>query len=78
MAGLSKEVIILIVILAAGASVLMAWAMYAGFQYRRGEEDVKSNEAEQAAYRREVRQRNHEDMAAINGFKMPQYRYDEV
>lgn len=76
--ALAKELIILIVIAAAGASVLIAWAIHSAFQGRAGEVVIKAGESEQAAYRREVRQRNMENIAATNGLKMPQHYYEEV
>jgi hypothetical protein len=79
--GLPKEAIILIVIVASGASVLVAWAIHSIWHGQRGSDEdilVGNGEQEQAAYRQEVRMRNHENMAAINGFKYPSHRYDEV
>lgn len=78
MTQLAKELIIFIVIVAAAASVLIAWAIHSGFKGRGGDEVIKEGESEQAIYRREVRMRNHEDMAAINGMKIPHYRHEEV
>jgi hypothetical protein len=78
---LPKEAIILIVICSAGASVVIAWAIHSIWHGQRGspEEIVVSNgELEQAAYRQEVRMRNYHNMAAINGFKYPSNRYDEI
>jgi len=78
---LPKEAIILIVIVSAGASVVIAWAIHSIWHGQRGsaEEIVASNgELEQAAYRQEVRMRNYHNMAAINGFKYPSHRYDEI
>jgi flagellar basal body-associated protein FliL len=82
MPGLSKEVIILIVIVASGASVVIAWAIHSIWHgQRHGDEDEKitDSEQQQAAYQQEVRMRNQESIAAINGFKYPSHhRYDEV
>lgn len=78
--GLAKEVIILIVIVASGASVLIAWAIHSIWHGQRGGDEeglVSDSEQQQAAYRQEVRMRNQENMAAINGFKFPSHRYDE-
>jgi flagellar basal body-associated protein FliL len=78
---LPKEAIILIVIASAGASVLIAWAIHSIWHGQRGSDEeilVNSGEQEQAAYRQEVRMRNYENMAAINGFKYPSHRYDEI
>jgi hypothetical protein len=78
---LPKEAIILIVICSAGASVLIAWAIHSIWHGQRGSDEeilVNSGEQEQAAYRQEVRMRNYENMAAINGFKYPSHRYDEI
>lgn len=78
---LPKEAVILIVIASAGASVLIAWAIHSIWHGQRGSDEeisVNSGEQEQAAYRQEVRMRNYENMAAINGFKYPSHRYDEI
>jgi hypothetical protein len=82
MPALSKEVIILVVILSSGASVVIAWAIHSIWHgQRHGDEDEKITDVEQqqAAYQAEVRRRNLESIAAINGYKYPSnHHYDEV
>jgi hypothetical protein len=82
MAGpIPKEVIVLIVVAASGACVLVAWAIHSVWtgQRGRGEDGLVSNsEQDQAAYRQNVRMRNRERMAAINGYKYHSHHYDEV
>lgn len=78
---LPKEAIILIVIVSAGVSVMIAWAIHSIWHGQRGGDEevlVGNGEQEQAAYRQEVRMRNYQNMAAINGFKYPSHRYDEI
>lgn len=81
MGQIPKEVIILIVIVSAGASVLIAWAIHSIWHGQRGvvdeEGSVVDKEQQLAIYRREVRERNIESMAAINGLKFPSHRYEE-
>ena len=82
MAGeIPKEVVVLIVIVSAGGCVLIAWAIHSIWHGKRGSDEevlVGSGEQDQAAYRQEVRVRNYENMAAMNGFKHPSHRYDEI
>lgn len=78
---LPKEAIILIVIASSGASVLIAWAIHSIWTGQRGSDEeilVGNSEQDQAAYRQEVRLRNYQNMAAVNGFKYPSHRYDEI
>ena len=76
--SLPKEAIIVIVIVSAGLAVLIAWAIYAMWHGRNGDEVAQGDANKQATYRKEVRARNQEEMAVINGFKYPVYRVDEV
>lgn len=81
MGELSREAIILIVIVASGCSVVIAWAIHSIWHGRHnsdGEDVVGDKEQQLAAYRAEVRQRNHETIAATHGFKYPFDRYEEV
>lgn len=81
MGELPKEVIILIVIVSSGASVLLAWAIHSIWHGQKGSGDeegvIHDKEQQQAIYRREVRERTLESMAAINGLKPPTHRYEE-
>ena len=82
MAGeIPKEVVVLIVIVSAGGCVLIAWAIHSIWHGQRGSDEevlVGNGELDQVAYRQEVRMRNYENMAAMNGLKMPLHRYDEI
>jgi hypothetical protein len=81
MVELAKEVIVLIVVIASGVCVVLAWAVHSMWHGRQGDDDeVKVHDSEQqlAAYRKEVRFRNQESMAAINAYKYPSHRYDGV
>jgi hypothetical protein len=82
MAGeIPKEVVVLIVIVSAGGCVLIAWAIHSIWHGKRGSDEevlVSNGEQDQAVYRQEVRMRNYENMAAMNGFKYPSHRYDEI
>lgn len=74
----SREVIILLVIIGAGAAVMLAAGIHASFRGRGGDEEDDKGANEQAAYRREVIQRNHENIAAMHGMKLPSNRFEEV
>ena len=82
MAGdIPKEVVVLIVIVSAGGCVVIAWAIHSIWHGKRGSDEeilVGNSEQDQAAYRQEVRMRNYENMAAMNGLKKPSHRYDEI
>lgn len=74
-----KEAIIVIVICAAGVSVMIAWAIHSVWNGRGGEAGVIAQDFnEQAEYRKDVRLRNQEAMAAANGYQFPLYRGSEV
>jgi hypothetical protein len=82
MGALPKEAIILIVIVSSGCAVLIAWAFHTMWHGQRGvvsETDTSGDgEQSQAAYRREVVERHHADIAARNGIKWPVSNYHEV
>lgn len=80
MGEISREAIILIVIVSSGCSVVLAWAFHSIWHGRHNsdEEVVGDGEQQQAAYRAEVRMRNHQIIAAIHGFKYQSDRYEEV
>jgi len=82
MGALPKEVIILIVIVSSGCAVLLAWAFHTMYHGQKGtvDENAVVGEAaqQQAAYRREVVERHHADIAARNGRKWPTSNHYEV
>jgi hypothetical protein len=82
MGALPKEAIILIVILSAGCAVLIAWAFHSVWTGQKGVVKetgvIDDGEQQQAAYRRDVVERHHADIAASLGIKYPQSRYSEV
>lgn len=76
---LPKEAVIVIVICAAGVSVMIAWAIHSVWNGRGGDAGVTAEDFnEQAEYRKDVRLRNQEAMAAANGYQFPSYRGSEV
>jgi hypothetical protein len=82
MGALPKEAIILIVIVSAGCAVLIAWAFHSMWTGQKGVVKetgvIDEGEQQQAAYRRDVVERHHADIAASLGIKYPQSRYSEV
>jgi hypothetical protein len=82
MGALPKEAIILIVIVSSGCAVLIAWAFHSMWTGQKGvvnETGAPSeDEMQQAAYRREVVERHHADIAASLGIKHPRSQYYEV
>jgi hypothetical protein len=79
MGALPKEAIILIVIVSCGCGVLIAWAFHSMWTGQKGVVKetgvIDEGEQQQAAYRREVVERHHADIAASLGIKYPQEKY---
>ena len=65
---IDHTVIVLCVIIGAGASVVLGWAIAHHFESpAAGDNDVRTQEADQAIYMREVRLRHHDDLAMMFG-----------
>ena len=68
----SHTVIVLICIVAAGVGVLLGWAVYRLYSSQASEKGTDPENV-QAIYMREVRQRNREVIADLNGYRLRRY-----
>lgn len=71
MGNMNSQVVVLVVIIAAGAAVLIGYATTRYFVGRvpDGDTEGPGSDFNQANYMREVRLRNSEQLAGINGYK---------
>lgn len=73
MGEISIEVIVLITIVASRALVLFAWASHSIWHGQLSEDEGmisgSGQQQQKTVYRNGVKIRNHDDVAAINGFK---------